>query len=129
VTHEMAKAGPSRLLVLDSLGTLYAIQDNRTYGTQIYTAVPTDAALWMARPLVVPGTTYSNVYLGRDDGRIQQLRYEGGQPQGIAPIDSISSDVYPASFTDAGGMPSVVAGSNSFVARFKLPFCLDDPGA
>ncbi len=118
-----------KILVLDSLGTLFAIQDNGTTGSILWSIKPTDSGRWISTPAVLPGPSESKAFIGRNDGYLQMIKLDGGQPQGIIQVAaSTVDDVYdPAIDFDFSLNPRVVVVGGTRVSRIAVPICTEDP--
>jgi hypothetical protein len=85
----------------------------------------------VSTPVVLPGLATSYAFIGRSDGHLQQIKLEGGRPQGIMQIATTSSqDVSdPSIDPDPQTGQSVVVVAGGKVARVAVPICADDPAA
>ncbi|HZM68740.1 MAG TPA: hypothetical protein VFB95_00065, partial [Candidatus Cryosericum sp.] len=135
VTHspwveERAGTWQDKILVLDSLGMLYAVSDNGEAGSILWVREPTDAAQWVSAPVVLPGASESKGFIGRDDGYLQMIKLDGGQVQGIIKVAALTTeDVYdPAIEQDPFAGQSLVVVGGKKIAGFAVPICTDAPG-
>ena len=84
------RSGAVHVLVLASDGSLSDVEDGGGSGTVDWRAQPEPGHLFTSAPVAFPGL--QKVYVGRDDGTIQQLDAATGALQGIA---SVTPDVAP----------------------------------
>jgi hypothetical protein len=118
-----------KILVLDSSGKLFAVQDNGTTGSLLWAITPTDAGRWVSAPAVLSGASESKAFIGRDDGYLQMIKLDGGQVQGVIQVSTLATDVYdPAIDTDAATGQAVVVVGGTTIARITVPICANDPG-
>ena len=82
------RGGAFHVLVLASDGLLSDVEDGGGSGTVVWRAQPEPGHQFTSMPVVFPGL--QKVYIGRDDGTIQQLDAATGALQGIA---SVTPDV------------------------------------
>ncbi|HEV8200956.1 MAG TPA: hypothetical protein VGS03_13120 [Candidatus Polarisedimenticolia bacterium] len=119
-----------KILALDSLGKLFAVQDEGTSGALLWTASSPDAGRWVSTPAVLPGPTESRAFIGRSDGFLQMVKLDGGQPQGILQISLTATDVYdPVLDTDPGStvLNKLIVVGGSTAAGVTVPICANPP--
>jgi hypothetical protein len=120
-----------KILVLDSAGTLRAIQDNGSTGSHLWVIGSGEPGVrWVSTPVVLPGLTESKAFVGRDDGHLQQIQLDGGQPEGVIQIAALTTeDVFdPVIDTDPVSGHAVVVAGGTRVARVSVPICTTPPG-
>ena len=119
-----------KILVLDSAGQLFAVQDNGSSGTLVWSIRATDTGRWVNGPAVLPGAGESRAFLGRNDGTIQMVKLDGGQTQGTIQVSATTSQTVaePTLDVGAGGIPRVIAVGGDRIKALTVPFCTNDPG-
>ncbi|MCI0408144.1 MAG: PQQ-binding-like beta-propeller repeat protein, partial [Acidobacteria bacterium] len=142
------RSGPLQgtLLAVDLGGNLRAIHDNGTTGTILWataasgilgtTVCPLGTLCYRGVPVVSP--SIGKIYLGRSDGRIQQIGSTGLR-EGVIdvnPSPSNSVDVFDPSLDLESGAPDInrlvvvaggTAGGNGMVTRLSVPICENTP--
>jgi hypothetical protein len=134
-----------KILVLDTAGVLRAFQDNGTSIGPLWAQTATGTATWISLPIVLPGSSHSYAYVGRNDGYLQQVDLASGEQGGRQQVDSagggsafagdlvfdpsldlqdsLTFNVNRAYVVDDGGT------TNHSIKRFNLPFCTDSGGS
>ena len=118
-----------RLLVVDTGGTLYAIQDNDTSGTVLWYLFAENGVRYCTSPAVLEFGASTLAYVGRDDGSVQQIRLAAskGNPEGAMAVTPFASDAYdPAIDVEPQGYRLVIAAGDR-VTRLLLPLCSVPP--
>jgi outer membrane protein assembly factor BamB len=141
------RSGPLQgiLLAMDIGGNLRAIRDLGTDGAILWSAAaggtlsagacPAGALCFRGVPVVSPSS--GNIYIGRNDGRVQQLTSTGTR-EGVININPSASnnvDVFDPSLDLEAG-PDIdrlvvaaagLAGGNGKVTRVSVPICENTP--
>jgi hypothetical protein len=120
-----------KILVLDSLGKLFAVRDDGTSGALLWTASSPDAGRWVSAPVVLPGPSESKAFIGRNDGFLQMVGLDGGTPQGVLQISTTAGATVfdPVLDTDPGSgvVNRLVVVGGATVARIAVPLCANSP--
>ena len=103
-------------------------QDGGTSSTRLWQQQPAIAS-WSTRPVVVPGPTATNIYVGLSDGRIQQVSADTGAGGGIQAVTPSPQSPNDPTYTDIDGMPSVIIPGTDRIVRFRTPWCTTSGGA
>jgi len=119
----------NKILVLDSGGTLHAVQDSGLTGEILWDLAAESGIQFRSLPVVLPGETASYAFLGRDDGTLQMIELNPGAPasQGAIYIESALTDVYDPSIDLEDGLPVIVVVAGTTVKRMTIPLCLNPP--
>lgn len=122
----------NKILVLDTGGTLHAVQDNGSSGSVMWDLAPESGVQYRSLPVVLPGAVTSHAFVGRDDGTLQMIELgTTAKPKGAIYIqDGAPSgvDVYDPSIDfELDGSPRVVVASGTTVKRLSVPLCVSVP--
>jgi outer membrane protein assembly factor BamB len=113
-----------KLLVVDSNGKLTAVEDKGTSGSILWSITTGESAKWVSAPAVLSGPTQSVAFIGRDDGYLQMIDLDRGQPQGIIPVAGSSDPLSdPGIDTDPVTGHAVVVAGGETIARITAPLC------
>ena len=134
------------LLASDIGGNLHAIHDNGPDGTILWSAAasgtlsagacPAGQLCFRGVPVVSPSS--GNIYLGRNDGRLQQITATGTR-EGVIEVNPSGSnnvDVFDPSLDLEAGAADIdrlvvvaagIAGANGKVTRVSVPICVNTP--
>ena len=123
ITRDLAVATTTStfFFVVDNGGTLHMAVDQGSSGALVWDRIAESGANFMTRPVVAPGL--GKVYVGRDDGTVQQIEWSGGVLQGVVDVGPPGVAVFDPTFDGTGGVLRLVVAATGRAARLILPFC------
>ena len=119
------------LLIVDSAGVLRRIRDLGTVATILWESAAEAGVQFITKPVAVE--SLNKIFLGRNDGKVQQLNLPDGEPEGVVTV-SEGFDVYDPSLDIEGPaldfnrlVVAATTNGSGNVTRLTLPLCLQPP--
>jgi len=133
ISRNLSPAGNTLLVTAanPTASNVSQVQDNGSAGTVLWQTAPEPGVFYTSMPVAVP--SLGKVYLGRNDGRIQQIDLATGTAEEVVVVNP-GATVFDPSLDIEGGASDfnrlvVVAdatpGGVGVVTRLILPFCAD----
>jgi hypothetical protein len=130
------RGGPfhGNILALDVAGTLRALMDAGGSGQVLWDTTAEPGVTFRSMPVVFPSA--NKAFIGRDDGRVQQIDLALGAPEGTLQVAPAPADVYDPSLDVEGGAPDInrlivaaggMSGTNGMITRVNVPLCATPP--